>query len=324
MSDMVDCRDLAARMLAARPDVDLELATGLATRFGIDATRTLTEIEGVDAGDAEDWGDLPDLHAFRYLPLAHLTPADVGLMVTHMESPGVVLPMARLLLERDPLIEAGHYPGDLLQGAARLVAEEAHGRSLMVPAPLPPGAPGRAEIGALVDRALPRLRARLAERAAERGAGPDAVDAAWRRINEGPPLRDLEWFYTIDDMMNVVAEARAWLAPPRILRRARRRTLYSWPARRALFIVAPDDEVEEERTSRHSFRRDTVYEIAANGAGVRVLSRSPSAIEDWRGTAFGSVEAAAAFAEASFGVDPGWWRVSAEGEDAPADHTGLR
>lgn len=330
MPSLVPARPYAAKMLAHRPADDPVLVAGLAERLSLDASRTLTEIEGIDFGNADDWGDLPDIHALRHVPLSRFLPGDLHLMLTYGVSPATMLAMARLKLEGDPLMEAAHYRGDLLLAAARGAACEAVGEDLRVPGHAP-GVDGAhaetlAALGRLVEAAKTALWAELEARAEEQGIGGLALAAARRRIADGPPLQALDWFYDLDDIMNVIAEAAAWLSPPRILLRAVRRTLYSWPEGRRLLIVAPPDEAEAERTSRHSFRRDTLYEIAApaRGPGVRLLSRSPSAIEDWRGTVFGSLDAAKAFALREFGVAEADWQVPAEGESTPADHMKLR
>jgi hypothetical protein len=327
MSQMVDCRALAARFVASRTVCDPDFAGELALRFGLDAARTLTEIEGADAGDAEDWGDLPQIHALRYVPLERFMPADVGLLVTHLEAPDIILPMARLLLERDPLIEAEHYPGDLLLGAARLVATRAAGGYVVTPVRLPTEAGEIAAVRVLVDLAVDRLWGAFDARAREQGIPRRKAAEARRQISDGPPLTTLDWYYDLDDLMNFIAQARALLEPPTVLKRAYRRTLYSWPAgRRQLHIVAPDDEEQEEQTSRHSFWRDTVYEIVRepDRKGVRLLSRSPSAIEDWRGTAFEGLDQALDFAHECFGIGAADWSSPSGEEALPADHTGLR
>jgi hypothetical protein len=327
MNDLVDCRALATEFIARRPSRDAGFTTALAERFGIDAARTLTEIEGVDVGNVEDWGDLVDIHTLRYVPLERFTPADIGLMLVHAQSPETILPLARLELEQDPLAEGQHYPGDLLLSSARLSVIVALGTYRSIPAAsLPDGADVdwiRERVGA----AREKLHEALKERAAEEGVGAGRIEAAWQRICEGPPLHRLEWFYNLDDDMNVVAEAAAWLDPPEVMLRTYRRTLYSWPAgRMQIHIVAPADEAEAERTSRHSFWRDTVYEIVrvSGETGVRLVSRSPSAIEDWRGTAFDTVNAARTFASTHFGVGRGDWTSPAPGATGPADHLSLR
>lgn len=335
--DIVNCRELAKAMQAQRVAAEPETVAQLRSRFGINAALNLTQIEGLDLGDADAWGDMPDIHALRYMPISHFQPGDTALLITHQQSPGVMYPLARLTLEADPLIEAQHYEADLLLAVARCISSRTFGEKLTFPRALrvvPEEADWAMGLIARADSELWRRFARAAD-----GRGADDVEEARDQILNGPLLTELSWFQKIDEIANTIAEARAWLQPPQVIRRTYAQLLYVVPQEgrlQAVHMDDDDDSIEALVTqARHAFERMTIFEIvhshkATSGAepwsgetpedGVRLLMRSASAIEDWRGTWFEEVEEAIEYAEDAYGVPSHTWEDPDITESGPADH----
>ncbi len=335
--DIVNCRELAQAMEAQRPAAEPDAVAQLRSRFGIDAALTLTQIESIDLGDADAWGDLPDIHALRYMPISHFQPGDAALMITYDQSPAVMLPLARLALEADPLIEAQHYEGDLLLGVARHIASRTFEDKVTFPRALRVVPEGADWAMGLIEGAESHLWRRFA-RAAD-GRGADDVEVARDQILNGPVLTELSWFQNIDEIANTIAEARAWLQPPHVIKRSYVQLLYVVPQEGRLQAVHMDGDEDSIETlvtqARHAFERMTVFEIAhaargTSGAeledtdgpedGVRLLMRSASAIEDWRGTWFEEVDEAIEYAEEIYGVPPQTWEDPDITESGPANH----
>lgn len=324
--ERIDCREFARALAAQRIPAEPETVAALRSRFGIDAALTLTELEGIDCGDAIVWGDLPDLHALRYVPLSLFTPADIELLLAHRESIGLLVPMARLVLETDPLIAAEHFKGDLLLTLCSCVAGEAFDYPVQVPTPFPDEPPEERPWAIdLIDRAEASLWAAFAKSAD--GRDEKAFVRARRAVSWGPPLTDTPWFSPFDDIMKTLCEARAWLTPPKVKARAVIDAIYVVPRNGRLQIV-PDEAYEEyASTAEHAFQRATVFEILSphdgEVPGFDLVSRAESSIEDWRGTRVTDVTAGIAKAFELFGLPPARWVDCAPGDDAPLDHYGL-
>ncbi|MCO5057629.1 MAG: contact-dependent growth inhibition system immunity protein [Rhizobiaceae bacterium] len=122
MSQTVDARDLARRMIEARTRRPDAWADDIAKRFGFDPRQSLTEFEQFDAGDGHDVADEPEVHALRHVPMNHWTPNDVCLMLAYGIGVECALWLALDILSREPMIEARHFEGDLLLVAAQTLA----------------------------------------------------------------------------------------------------------------------------------------------------------------------------------------------------------
>ena len=86
-----------------------------------DTLKTLTEIEN------DDWGPpgfpshlVTTCHRLRHKPLAEFTVEDLRILLGQRFSPEHLMPLALDELERNPLAEGDHYPGDLLYAALTL------------------------------------------------------------------------------------------------------------------------------------------------------------------------------------------------------------
>ncbi len=321
--DRIDCRKLARALAAQRAPASPEMVAALRARFGIDPALTLTEIEGIDCGDAIVWGDLPDLHALRYIPLSLFTPADIELLLAHRESIGLMMPMARLVLESEPLIAAQNFEGDLLLTLCACVAGEAFDHPVHVPTPFPDEPPEeRSWAMALVDQAEASMWAAFAK--AADGRNEKEFVRARRAVCWGPPLLTTPWYSPFDDLKNTLCEARAWLSPPRVKARAVVNALYAVPRNGRLQIVPPEAFEDMSATAEHSFERPTVFEILTphddEVPGVDLVSRAVSSIEDWRGTRCADVGAAMARAFELFGLPPALWDECIEGDEGPLNH----
>ncbi|MEO1206620.1 MAG: contact-dependent growth inhibition system immunity protein [Pseudomonadota bacterium] len=325
--EIVDCHKLAQALTAQRAQADAAFLAALRTRFGIDPDLTLTEIEGIDFGDAVAWGDLPDLHALRYVPLSRFSPADVELMLVHRESIGLMIPMARLLLEASPLLAAQNFEGDLLLTVAACVAGEGFDEPVQVPTPFPNGVKPEGVDWALdlVDAAERQLWAEFA-RAAD-GRTEKEFAQAKRIVSWGPPLMGMPWFSTYDDVMNTLAEARAWLKPPQVKARAVVNALYVVPRNGRLQIVTPETYGQLADTAEHSFERATVFEIVTprdqDVPGLDLVNRAVSSIEDWRGTRVPDMDRGVETAMELFGLPPAIWEDVSNENEGPLNHYEL-
>lgn len=324
--DRIDCRELARALVAQREPAHPEFVAALRGRFGIDAALTLTEIEGIDCGDAIVWGDLPDLHALRYVPLSLFTPADIELMLAHRESIGLLLPMARVVLEETPLIAAQNFDGDLLLTVCTCIAGEAFDYPVHLPTPFSESPPvDAAWAGQLVDLGEAALWAAFAK--AADGRDEKEFVRARRAVSWGPPLTHTPWFSPFDDIKNTLCEARAWLNPPQAKARAIVNAIYMVPRNGRLQIVPPELYADLAPTAEHAFERATVFEILtphdSEVPGLDLVTRSESCIEDWRGTRVADTRAGIAKAFELFGLPPALWEECGPGTDAPLDHYEL-
>lgn len=322
----MDCKQLARAFRAQRSPLDVTLTADLRSRFGIDANKTITQIEGIDLGDAAAWGDLPDIHALRHLPLTHFTPADVDLMLVHREAIDVLLPLARIMLERDPLLAAQNFDGDLMLAVASCVACEAFDAHVQVPTRFHNGQPEEAAWATkLVQLAEEKMWADFA-RAAD-GRNEKDFSNARRIVSWGPPLIDTPWYSPFDDTMNTLCEARAWLKPPRVRARAVANALYVVPRDGRLQIVPVETFESLAETAEHSFERATVFEITdprdQEVAGFDLVNRSVSSIEDWRGTRVDDIDHGIDLAMNLFGIPPAIWEEIETDNEGPLDHFEL-
>ncbi len=95
-----------------------EIAKELRSEFGIDGSKTLTEIEN------EDWGPPPPNesgvvtrgHKFRYVPIADFTDEQLRFMLFQQIGLPTLVPAAIIWLRRDPIAGGNMIEGTLLQG----------------------------------------------------------------------------------------------------------------------------------------------------------------------------------------------------------------
>ena len=309
MSKTVDSHALAHAFMAQRTPRPAQWAQSFEGRFGFDPRRTLTELEGFDAGDGYDVADEPQVHALRRVPLTYWTAGDACLMLTYRQGIGFGLWLALDMLAADPMLEASHYPGDLLIAAAGLVGESGQPSA-------PSGETARGMLAGYTGKAEIDIWRRFEEKADRLGLSDTARRSERERIADS--LRSEEerdQFWEIASNLNYLAEARATLTPPIVLRQAAAEMIYAvYRPRHGLEIVPRRDldnpairaHLEKEET--FYFRRGTRFEIVDAGDGaVRLRHFSQSAIENWLGIAFDSVDAAIAYARTEFGVAREAW-----------------
>lgn len=78
--------------------------------------KSLQELEGSSWGkpDREDTGLVKTCYRLHRVPLQDFSPGDLRVMIGQQIAMDFLIPLALELLERDPLVEGGFYPCDLL------------------------------------------------------------------------------------------------------------------------------------------------------------------------------------------------------------------
>ena len=95
------------------------MSSHLHSPHGLNTTRTLEQLEACPwpAPEGDSTLMVERCHALRKVPIGHLSPADLRLLLGQDIGVRFLMPLALDLLESDPLIEAEYYPGDLLHAA---------------------------------------------------------------------------------------------------------------------------------------------------------------------------------------------------------------
>ena len=91
-----------------------------------DAGKTLDELEGIAWGEPS--GEfvshlIERCYALRQIPIADLTPADLRVLIGQSIGLKYLVPRALEILEREPLLDAEFYPGDLLGAVLKIEGE---------------------------------------------------------------------------------------------------------------------------------------------------------------------------------------------------------
>jgi hypothetical protein len=85
--------------------------------------RTLEEIDGMEWEGPPFATDLVrTCHALRLKPLGSFSVEDLRILIGQSESLPVLVPLALIRLQEDPLVEGDCYPGDLLRSVLELEA----------------------------------------------------------------------------------------------------------------------------------------------------------------------------------------------------------
>lgn len=307
----VDSHALAAKFMEQRTPRPDHWAAAIEERHGFDPRRTLTELEGHDAGDGTAIADEAETHALRRVPLSYWTPADTGLMLNYGQGTGHAVWLALELLNDEPMREAEHYPGDLLITTARVVA-------CPRVAATPEGRRSRAALGQVFERAEPDIWSAFEANARELELSSEETDGERERLRRGMPSVERDRFRAIANLLNRLAEARSLVDPPTLLRRTEVEMVYArYRPRRGLEMV-PRRDLDDPAVMAHLeapdtfwFRRATRFEIIDAGPrGVRLRHFSESAIENWHGRALPTVEDAVAFAREKYGIGNAAWAAA--------------
>lgn len=301
MAEVVDCRALAETLLADRPTPSRDRLLELADAWGIDGTKTLTEIDGEDLGDANDVADEPEVHALRYVPVGRWLPGDIGLMLNYGHGVTIAAALAERLLRDDPLVEAQHYPGDLLQSFARMAEETRQMDAL----------------GDLI-AAAKRQTWDLFETACNAAHLDDHARRESRNRLEcgerSPPGQNP--FLEVEGLLDIIAGVSDLVCPPTLLWLAQAKQLFAHyrPRKSIELVPLPDlDNADYRRTiadpETFKFRRDTRFAILhETSGGIRLRIFAESAVDHRHGIAFGTVEAAKAKALRDYGIAEEDWR----------------
>lgn len=307
MATVVDCRELAERMTGDRRPANPFRRRLLMHRFGIDADRTLTEIEGVDLGDTTLWADLADVHALRHVPLGHWSDGDIALMLVYGHGGPTVQGLALERLERQPLLEAAHYEGDLLVVTARRISAESSNADAV-------GQWMRKVMAEVLGATEQEIWTRFYAHCAELGLGGPDVGAARQRLSSGarPPAGNP--FGDTGHALNMLAEATDLIAPARRLWVAEAELPYARYRKRMGVELMPRTEFSDpeiraglDAPDGFWFSRQTRFQIVEDGLGVRLRHFADSAVENWHGMAFETAEAARAHATWTYGVPQEAW-----------------
>jgi hypothetical protein len=82
--------------------------------------KNLTQLEGVDWGAARSESYIARAcHELRYKPLREMVAEDLRILVNQGIGLSFLMPLVIDLLDKDPLVQGMHYPGDLLCAALR-------------------------------------------------------------------------------------------------------------------------------------------------------------------------------------------------------------
>ena len=301
MNTLVDCRKLASEMISRLPDPDPALLEELARDFGLDGTKTLTEIEGEDLGDVCDVADEAIVHALRYVPVARWSVADIRLMLAYGHGIDVGLALAELALRSDPMVEAEHFPGDLLRSFSALAISR--GKDDLV--------------RELVARMEARIWADFDRYATEAKLGDEETRSARLRLQNGhrsPPGRNP--FLDTEHDLETLAEVLDDILPPEHLCQAQAKQLFArYRPRKSVELVPlpdlehPDYRAKIDHPDTFKFRRDTTFRIAKDqsGIGVRLRITSPSAINHVQGIWYDDLDAAKTAAMRDYSVPKDGW-----------------
>ncbi|MCB1491410.1 MAG: hypothetical protein KDJ77_06370 [Rhodobiaceae bacterium] len=308
MDTLVDCRALAADFREARTQKsEIELAR-LMAQYGIDGTKSLTDIEDDDLGDAYDVADEPEVHALRYVPVGMWTPADIHLMCIYQHGLDTTLWLAIDILKRDPLMEATHYETDLLAVVALRLSEGAI-------RPAPSGEMAITATSAAHRKAVAQAWRRFEDKCEQLDLDDDEVTDHHALVASGWRLPAPYPFRDTRDLLNDLAKAGEYLSPARVLFHAEGMVFYGYYRPRSGLEVIPATEIRDSRTREFLdrgdvfyFRRETRFVIIADGEGVRLRHFSESAVENWLGISFETPEAAMDYAVDMFGVTMTDWR----------------
>lgn len=313
MDQKVDSRALAADFMAGRTARRNEWCAEIERRFGFDPRLTVTELESFDAGDGNNMADEPEVHALRRVPLSMWTPSDTALMLGYGHGERFGIWLAIDVLSEDPMIEAAHYPGDLLDAAARTMAAEP-------PPDAPDGTSALAVFAEIVEKARAAIWRGFEEKAIRLGLDAETRETERVRIEAGwAPDDEPEPFWEVGFDLDHWALARERLWPAEKLAVADREMVYARyrpdfglemvPAR---VLADPAVQALLDGPDTFWFRRETHFEIvvAPDGGGVRLRRLSESAIENWHGIAFSGADAAKAWVGKEYGLDPSVWRES--------------
>ncbi len=78
--------------------------------------------QSLDQLERHSWGECQgeptlvlECNRLRHIPLKELTPADLSVMIAQFIGLDYLIPLALKVLDSEPLLQAGDFPGDLLE-----------------------------------------------------------------------------------------------------------------------------------------------------------------------------------------------------------------
>lgn len=313
-SEIVDCRAQARRWArAARPDPDwLAVLAGLA----LDPDATLTDLEKIDWGDADSWGDMAEVCSYRYMPLHTLHVDAVITMVLWGGLTPVVAKLALALLELDPLEGGDAVEGVLLDYAAGALGSLEASQTVSSEAAAALRSALEKAHNAAVRSLLDRIRAIAGEQGEEAGAIIRKVERGWIARKHDPYADPVDTRQKIARAGNRLRPATLLLvADVRLLFRAKPR--YEHVANR---VARPDDDRLEDwnRSDFPDIVRDVRFEIVRDGSkGVRLRyeANPPTVLENHVGEVYPDAEAACEALQKRFGVPEQAWKVPLPGAE---------
>ncbi|MEM1050152.1 MAG: hypothetical protein AAGL24_28615 [Pseudomonadota bacterium] len=304
--DLVDCRAVAANWTSRRRP-DAQWLDRLA-RLDLDADATLTDLESDDWGDAEPFGDLPDLHALRYVPLKLLNVDDLLTLLLWGDLTPYTARLALGCLEDDPLLGSGSLEGWLLEYSARAL--------VMTDAPSSARSAGsmafQARLEATYREALARLHDKVRDVAQTKGLDPEGAIAD---MEDGHRGRRRNPIASLEKTRQSLARTADYLWPREICLQAEADILFRGNNRHEHLpdrLARPDDRsLEDWDKSRFpDIVRSVRFEIVREGARFRLRfeANPPTVLQNRIGLPFDSVGAARDEAERRFGLPKDAWK----------------
>lgn len=304
--DLVDCRAMAGEW-ASRRRPDPHWLSRLA-RLELDPNASLTDLESDDWGDAEPFGDLPDLHALRYVPLGLLDTEDLHTLLLWGGLTPYTARLALGCLEDDPLLGSGTLEGRLLEYSARaLVGTDAPSSARSA------GSMAfQARLEATYHKALARLHDKARDVARDNGLDPEGAIA---ELEDGHRGRRLNPFSRIERTRQCLARTADYLWPREICLLAEADILFRGNSRREhlpdRLARSGDRDLEDWDKSRFpDIVRSVRFEIVRTGPRFRLRfeANPPTVLENRLGLPFDSVGAARQEAERRFGLPRDAWK----------------
>jgi len=296
VNTLVDCKALAQEIIERSDMPDQAFLQEISRAHGIDGTKTLTEIEGEDYGDAYDEADEAIVHALRYVPVARWDLADLRLMIAYGHGINVAMVLAECYLRKSPMLEAEYHAGDLLE----LFSREAHGA-------------GKAGIAKeFADRFENSVWDEFDNITEQLDLNSEEVGLHRTRLEHGrrsDPGKN--YFLDIENHLETLAKIKDHIDPPKTIATAKAKQLFAHyrPRKSTELVPLPDLENVSYKTKiddpdTFKFRRETKFTVVedpkANGVRLRIFS--DAAIDHRPGIWFATTEDAMETANRDFGV----------------------
>lgn len=212
-----------------------------------------------------------------------------------------LIKLALAVLDSDPLIAVEDRPGLLLLRTCR-AAVPSHDDPLYRTL-----AAVREKLWRYCDLAAQRQDEDIERHGQSLGLGDTARRVMKTAIADGIPLPPNDPFRPFARNRNILAQARAILAPAHVLFSATRRQLYATLNEADGPEILPASQ-QSAAPVVETFASDTAFVIVADGASVRLCHFAECGADNWHGRVFGTPLSAMHHASITFGVEEAGWR----------------